>query len=160
MGERKAVRDYGFEYRVSELALHNHVQLQTLRRSKGENGVELLEFGYRAPYTVMAYEIFVKMQRFYWRNVNYNFSRMMSSFLLALILGSVYFNIRMHTTVNMNVKSQSLFIVCVLLAVSSAQNVIPQVLRFRATMYREQASNQYSVFLYNFAWTFGEVLHL
>lgn len=154
----KANRDYAFEYRVSELALRNHIELQNLRRSKGHNGPELLESGYRAPFTVLSWEVVLKMQRIYWRNTSYNFGRMTGSFALALILGSVYFNINPHTTINMNVKSQSLFILCVLLAISNAQNVIPQILRMGVTVEREQMTNQYHVLVHNLAWSLGEVM--
>lgn len=157
VADSRGQRDYAFEYRVSEMALRNHIQLQNLRRSKGQNGPELLEFGYRAPYSLMAWENLLEIQRFYWRNVNYNFNRMTSALLTGLILGSVYFNINPHTTVNMNVKSQSLFITCILLGISSAQNIIPQVLRMSPSFQREQASHQYSVSLHNLAWTFAEV---
>lgn len=156
--DQKAHRDYAFEYRVSELALRNHIQLQNLRRSKGQNGPELLEFGYRAPFSVMAWEVMLKMQRIYWRNTSYNFGRITGSLILALILGTVYFNINPHTTVNMNVKSQSLFILCVLLAISNAQSVVPLLLRMNTTMERDQVTQQYNVWLHSLAWTFGEVM--
>lgn len=153
----KAQRDYAFEYRVNELALRNHVQLQNLRRSKGQKGPELLESGYRAPYSVMAWEVILKMQRIYWRNTNYSFGRLVGALILALILGTVYFNINAHTTVNMSVKSQSLFILCTLLAISNAQSIIPLLLRMNSTMERDQETQQYSVWLHSLAWTFGEV---
>lgn len=156
--DHKTPRDYAFEYRVSELALRNHIQLQILRRSKGDNGPELLESGYRAPYLVMAWEIMLKIQRMYWRNTSYNFGRMTGALALALILGTIYFNINPHTTVNMNVKSQSLFILCILLGISNAQNVIPQILRMTVTVEREQLTNQFNVLMYNAGWTLGEVM--
>jgi hypothetical protein len=154
----KAHRDYAFEYRVSELALRNHIQVQNLRRSKGQNGPELLEFGYRAPYSVMAWEVMLKMQRIYWRNTNYNFGRLAAALILALILGTVYFNVNPHTTVNMTVKSQALYILVVLLAIRNAQSVVPLLLRMNSTIEREQLTQQYSVWLHSLAWTFGEVI--
>lgn len=143
---------------MSELALRNHIELQNLRRSKGHNGPELRERGYRAPFSVMVYETVLKMQRVYWRNTSYSFGRMTGSLALALILGSVYFNINPHTTVNMNVKAQSLFILCILLGISNAQNVIPQILRMGVTTEREQLTHQYHVIVYNVAWSLGEVM--
>ena len=154
----KAHRDYAFEYRVSDLALRNHIQLQNLRRSKGQNGHELLESGYRAPYSVMAWEVVLKMQRIYWRNTTYNFGRLIGALVLGLILGSVYFNVNPHTTINMNVKAQSLFILCTLLAISNAQSVIPVLLRVGNTMERDQVTHQYSVVIHSVAWTLGEVI--
>lgn len=156
--DQKAHWDYAFEYRMSELALRNHIELQNLRRSKGQNGPKLLEFGYRAPYSVMAWEVLLKMQRIYWRNTSYSFGRISGSLILALILGTVYFNINPHTTVNMTVKSQSIFILCALLAISNAQSVIPLLLRMSTTMERDQVTQQYSVWLHSWAWTFGEVM--
>jgi hypothetical protein len=157
VNEVKSLRDYAFEFRVSELALQTHIEMQQLRRGKGEWGPDLVESGYRAPFPLMAKEVLLKMQRFYWRNVNYNFGRMTSALGLGLILGSVYFNITPDTNVKMNVKSQSLFIVCVLLGVTNASNVIPQILTMSATLERETNTNQYNVLLYNIGWTLGEV---
>lgn len=158
--QQKAHRDYAFEYRVSELALRNHIQLQNLRRSKGHSGPLLLQSGYRAPYSVMAWEVLLKLQRIYWRNTSYNFGRITGALILALILGTVYFNIDPHTTVKMTVKSQSIFILCALLSLSNAQSVVPLLLRMLATMERDQATQQYSVWLHSLAWNFGEVMYI
>lgn len=155
--EFKAHRDYAFEYRMSDLALRNHIQLQNLRRSKGHNGPELLDRGYRAPFGVMVFETMLKVQRIYWRNTPYNFGRMTSSFALALLFGTVFFNITPDTTVKMNVKTLSLFILCILLGTSNAQNVIPQILRLGVTIEREQMTHQYHTLVHSLAWTLGEV---
>ena len=153
--DHKTHRDYAFEYRMSESALRNHIELQKLRRSKGD---ELQESGYRAPFSVMVFETVLKTQRIYWRNTSYNFGRMTGALGLALLLGTVYFNINPHTTINMNVKSQSLFILCVLLGISNAQSVIPQILRMGVTVEREQMSHQYHTVVYSLSWTLGEVM--
>ncbi|KAJ7522816.1 hypothetical protein O6H91_18G028200 [Diphasiastrum complanatum] len=158
--DRKALKDYALEYRVSDLALRNHMQLQRLRHSKGTLGPELVDQGYGATFTAMGLEIFKKMQLYYWRNVNYTWGRIVSSVLSGLLMGSVYFNVNEHSSAGMNTRALSIFISCVLLAISNANSVIPQVVIQRQSHDREKATRQYSLLLYNISFTLAEVPYL
>lgn len=157
---RKSEKDYAFEYRVSELALRNHVHLQHLRRSKGQNGPKIHIRNYGAPFSSMLYHSIVTVQREYWRNVNYSWGRMLGFLIMSIIMGSVFYRRDLHTAPGLNSRAGAIFISCVLVGITNAQNAIPHVMQLRAVHLRERASHQSSVLLYNIAYTLAEIPYL
>jgi hypothetical protein len=156
IGSRSAFRspkDFAFEYRISELALNNHVHLQRHMRAKGgiQNKDRSVNF-----FTVF-WETFMSIQKQYWRNVNYSWGRMFGFLLQSIILGSVFYNIDIRTTTGMNSRSGAIFISCVLVGMTNAQNVIPQMIQMNAVQKRERAVKQARVSLYNISYTLAEV---
>lgn len=155
VANRVALKDYAFEYRVSDLALNNHIKLQRFRRNKA--GPELITTGYRSSYGQMAKEVIVRLQKSYWRNVNYSWGRMTFVTVMGILLGSVYFDAKYKTQAKMNTRAFSIFISCVLMGITNAQNVIPQISMHRLVYTRERNANHYSPLLYNIAWSLAEV---
>ncbi|CAM6101594.1 unnamed protein product [Calypogeia fissa] len=158
--ERKAIKDYAFEYRVNELSLHNHIELQSLRRGKAKLGPEINDSSFGSSYWSRARYIFVKLQLFYWRNVAYSWGRLFSSIVLGILLGSIYWQQGWDTTPGLNTKSGAIFISTLLQCITNAQAVIPQVNLYRPAYVREKSSRQLNVFLYSTSWTFGEIPYL
>ncbi|BBN17690.1 protein MpABCG27 [Marchantia polymorpha subsp. ruderalis] len=158
--ERTASRDYAFEYRTSDLALHNHIQLQRVKRSKGVLGPEVTDTSLGASLRTNGKYVFQKMQKYYWRNVPYSWGRIISSGMIAVLLGSVYFNIGYHTTLLMNVRAGSLYIATLLLAMTNVNAVLPQFLVQRQNYNREKASAQFNLAFYGMSWTFAEFQYL
>lgn len=158
--DRKAIKDYAFEYRVNELALHNHMQLQALRRGKEVIGPEINEDGYGSSYLTRAWLVFSKVQLFYWRNVAYSWGRLFSSIVMAILLGSIFWQQKSDTTPAMNAKSSAIFISTLLQCISNAQAVIPQVGLSRPAYNREKTSGHLSVLMYSVSWTMAEVPYL
>ena len=158
IGSRSAFRspkDFAFEYRISELALHNHVQLQRHLRAKG--GIQVFDRSVNIASTF--WQTFISIQRQYWRNINYSWGRMIGFLLQSIILGSVFYNIDIRTTTGMNSRSGAIFISCVLVGMTNAQNVIPQMIQVNAAQKRERAVKQARVSLYNISYTLAEVCH-
>ncbi|KAG6540811.1 hypothetical protein Mapa_017836 [Marchantia paleacea] len=158
--ERTASRDYAFEYRTNDLALHNHIQLQRVKRSKGVLGPEISDTSRGASLRTNGKYVFQKMQKYYWRNIPYSWGRIISSGMIALLLGSVYFNIDYNTTLLMNVRAGSLYIATLLLAMTNVNAVIPQFLVQRQNYNREKASAQFNLAFYGMSWTFAEFQYL
>jgi hypothetical protein len=155
--ERKAVKDYAFEYRVNELALHNHIQLQALRRGKQHLGPEINDESFGSSYLTRARTVFQKLQIFYWRNVAYSWGRLFSTMLLAILLGSIFWQQDWDSTPGMNTKAGGIFISTLLKGTTNAQAVLPQIHSNRAIYSREKSGRQLNFFLYSLAWTSGEV---
>lgn len=59
-GGGRALRDYGFEYRVSDLALRNAEEVEVVRRERGKGGPELRETGFAASHLLQARECIIK----------------------------------------------------------------------------------------------------
>ncbi|MCO5571123.1 hypothetical protein L7F22_024855 [Adiantum nelumboides] len=157
---RKSEKDYGFEYRVSELALRNHVHLQHLRRSKGQNGQKVQIRSYGASFLSVLNQTIMTVQRSYWRNVSYSWGRMIGYLITSIILGSVFYKLDERTTPGLNSRAGAIFISCVLVGMSNAQNAIPQVIQMRAVHLRERAIHQSNILVYNIAYTLAEIPYL
>ncbi|KAH7282783.1 hypothetical protein KP509_35G047300 [Ceratopteris richardii] len=156
---RKSEKDYAFEYSVSELALKNHVQLQQLRRP-GRNGEKIQIRSYGASYYTVLMETIMSVQRQYWRNVNYSWGRMLAFLIMSVILGSVFYKLDRTSTLGLNSMAGSIFISCVLVGMTNAQNAIPQTMQMRAVHLRERAVHQTSILAYNIAYTLAEIPYL
>eukprot|EP00250_Pteridium_aquilinum_P022490 c25391_g3_i1 orf=250-2904(-) len=157
---KKSEKDYAFEYRVSELALRNHVHLQHLRRSKGQNGPPIQIRDYGARFSSKLFQSIMVIQRQYWRNINYSWGRMVGFLIMSIILGSVFYKIDEKTTPGLNSRAGAIFISCVLVGMTNAQNAIPQVMQMRAVHLRERAIHQSNVLLENIAYTLAEIPYL
>ncbi|KAH7447131.1 hypothetical protein KP509_01G092800 [Ceratopteris richardii] len=156
---RKSEKDYAFEYQASELALKNHIHLQQLRKP-GRNGEEVKIHRYEASFWRVFLETIISVQHQYWRNVNYSLGRVFAFLITAVILGSVFYNLDMTTTAGLNSLSGAIFISCVLVGITNAQNAIPQVIQLRAVHLRERAVHQSSVLIYNIADILAEIPYL
>lgn len=154
---RRSIKDYAFEYRVSELAFQNHKFLQQLQRSKTQNVSELHAQKYAAPFTTMLFQTMMTIQRQYWRNTNYSWARFISYLIMSLLLGSVFYKIDVHDNAGMNSRAGAIFIGCVLVGLTSAQNAVPLVIQMRDVLRRERAVHQARVSMYNIAFSFAEV---
>ncbi|KAL2652756.1 hypothetical protein R1flu_020884 [Riccia fluitans] len=104
---------------------------------------------------------FTKRQyKTYWRNIAYSFGRMMLSVVLGLLLGSAFWQIKYDNTPGMASRLGLIYLSIVFVAITNANNVIPQVNAERPVYYRERASNMYSLLLYNMSWTLAEIPYL
>ncbi|KAL3679045.1 hypothetical protein R1sor_022001 [Riccia sorocarpa] len=158
--DRKASRDYAFEYRTNDLALHNHIQLRRVKRSKGKLGAEIIEPGRTVSFLTSGKHVFAVMQRYYWRNLPYSWGRITTSILIAALLGSVYWNIQYNTVLLMNVRASSLYITTLLLAITNINAALPQFLVQRQNYVQEKARARYFLFWYGFNFTLAELQYL
>ncbi|KAL2613833.1 hypothetical protein R1flu_025525 [Riccia fluitans] len=160
--DRKVARDYAFEYRTNDLALYNHIQLQRVKRSRGTLGSEVVEPSSDAEvsFITSAKSIFKLMQLYYWRNLPYSWGRITSSILIAILLGSVYFNIPYDTTIRMNVRASSLYITTLLLAITNINAALPQFLVQRQNYVREKARNRFFPLWYGISFSILELQYL
>jgi len=88
------------------------------------------------------------MKRFfihYWRSPNYSFSRMVVNIILALLFGSIYYQIDKSTDTGIRSLTSFFFITCTFQGVLSMSNVLPVVQELRTVYYRERAAKSYSV---------------
>jgi len=98
-----------------------------------------------------------RVQRQYWRNLHYSFGRLMSSIILGLLIGSLFWQIDVTTVPGMNARAGQMFASCLLLMVGNAQNVVPQVVAGLPAFRRERATRQYKTSTYSIAWSLAEV---
>ncbi|KAL3689857.1 hypothetical protein R1sor_016166 [Riccia sorocarpa] len=158
--DRKAAKDYAFEYRTSDLALHNHIQLQRVKRSKGKLGAEVVEMSQAVSFLTSGRYIFRVMQRYYWRNLPYSWGRITTSIILAVLLGSVYWDFKYDTVLRTNIRASSLYITTLLLAITNINAALPQFLVQRQSYVQEKARARYFFFWYAFSFSVSEFEYL
>jgi uncharacterized transporter YbjL len=74
------------------------------------------------------FQIVVMRQfRTYWRNISYSFGRIMLVCILGLILGSTFWQIKYDTATGMVSRTGLVYIAVVMVAITNANNVIPQI---------------------------------
>eukprot|EP00850_Spirogloea_muscicola_P004781 SM000021S06414 [mRNA] locus=s21:129930:140406:+ [translate_table: standard] len=153
-------RNYAFEYKGSLLCVNNDIELDRIRQAKGKIGLQLTTSGNASSLTTQAVTLITRMQLQYWRNLNYSFGRLMSAVILGLLLGSTYWQENYESTPGMNARAGSLFASCLLLAISNAMNIVPQLAAADPGFKRELATSQYHVFFYGLSWALAEIPYL
>ncbi|KAL3683081.1 hypothetical protein R1sor_001103 [Riccia sorocarpa] len=155
-----AERDFAMDYSKSALNQVNAEVLESFRFGKGKLGPQPTVKGYAATVWLMFLTVTKRQYKTYWRNIAYSFGRMMLSVILGLLLGSAFWQIKYDNTPGMASRLGLIYLSIVFVAITNANNVIPQVNAERPVYYRERASNMYSLLLYNLSWTLAEIPYL
>ncbi|CAM6092842.1 unnamed protein product [Calypogeia fissa] len=152
--------DFALDYQQSSLNQNNGEILETYRFGKGKLGAQPTVKGYAATWHLMFVTVVTRQYKTYWRNIAYSFGRMMMAIILSLLLGSAFWQIKYDTIPGMATRMGLIYLSIVFIAITNANNVIPQVNLERPVYYRERASNMYSLFLYILSWTLAEIPYL
>nr|XP_024402508.1 pleiotropic drug resistance protein 1-like isoform X1 [Physcomitrium patens]XP_024402509.1 pleiotropic drug resistance protein 1-like isoform X1 [Physcomitrium patens]XP_024402510.1 pleiotropic drug resistance protein 1-like isoform X1 [Physcomitrium patens]XP_024402511.1 pleiotropic drug resistance protein 1-like isoform X1 [Physcomitrium patens]XP_024402512.1 pleiotropic drug resistance protein 1-like isoform X1 [Physcomitrium patens]XP_024402513.1 pleiotropic drug resistance protein 1-li len=161
-----AERDFARDYQQSSLAqqyrifIKNLKELETYKFGRGKFGLEPIIKGYGATYWQLCKIVTVRQFRTYWRNISYSFGRMMLMIVLGLILGTTYYQIKYDNIAGMSSRMGLIYIGVIMVGLTNANNVIPQVNAERVVYYRERASNMYPVLFYSMSWTLAEIPYL
>ncbi|EFJ33605.1 hypothetical protein SELMODRAFT_406260 [Selaginella moellendorffii] len=158
---RKDEQNLGLVYRASSLGSSNAEELKKLRKQYRKNSFwPALDSTYAAPYSKQAWLVFLRTQRFLYRNVQYTFGRLSGSIALGLLLGSVYYKIATNDTFSVTSRSLFIYIQVMLLGVIIANNVVPQLGTDRLVYHREQRAAMYAPIFYPVSWAIAEIPYL
>lgn len=155
--ERKSIRDYAFEYRMSDRAIQSAVQLSEFRRNRGKFGPKLQFPDRIRTYFLRMTNVFVNIQLMYWRNVGYTFNRLIYSVLIALILGFLYYDLSPTTFTGMNTRGAFIFASVVFGGTAHAGSAVAAVAEQRVVIANQRASKQYPVLWHTIAHTIAEI---
>ena len=155
--ERGALRDYAFEYRISDLALENATQLAQFRRARDESSGKLCLPGRYQTYVRQALEVIFYLQKVYLRNTNYTFTRWSYAMLMALLLGTLYFNLDVTHFTGMNSKAAFVFATVVFGSTVNAGSAVSVVAQLKQVIMHQRAEREYPVLLHTIGFTLAEV---
>lgn len=108
------------------------------------------------PLSTQAYEVIRRQFQLYWRNPEYNGTRITVSIVIGLVLGVLYLQDIGTDQSGFGLAFAALFLTLVPASIS-AQNIIPLCMEGRDVFYREVASGTYAPLAYHSAVGFVEV---
>lgn len=142
--------DYGAAYKTSDLAqetrelidgpLSSHrVDLEGMSKFQGVNSWQTMQV------------VLKRMNTSYWRNTEYNATRIMVFTVLGLIFGSVYFDLDDSDMSGLQSKWSAVFVTSVYSLAIHAFSCVTQVVVYRSVMIRETSSRMYSPIQFSLA---------
>ena len=141
--------DFAEAYQGSALAQENAKELETLRQASSET----LSSGSRYPRSLPAQLkiLLGKWNSIYWRSTNYNITRTLTCILIALVLGSIYWQIDGNDVQSTFSKAGAIYSAVLFLNVMHVNTIQSLVASERTVYYRENAANMYHPIVFNLA---------
>jgi len=115
---------------------------------------------YNASYWVQFKVLMWRISLSFWRSPTYNFGRIFSSIIIALIFASAYIDQKYSSDVDCISRVALIYMTTLFVGVIGMMSVQPVMFAERPAFYREQFSDIYDVKLYTLALTLVEVPYL
>eukprot|EP01001_Neometanema_parovale_P004306 NODE_15_length_4507_cov_49.404653_g13_i0.p1 GENE.NODE_15_length_4507_cov_49.404653_g13_i0~~NODE_15_length_4507_cov_49.404653_g13_i0.p1 ORF type:complete len:1404 (+),score=270.35 NODE_15_length_4507_cov_49.404653_g13_i0:55-4266(+) len=151
----QATHDFSLIFQRSAMCADMQKRLREIEQKPGA----ALRFDDRfaAPMSVQLKMLFRKSGRAYWRSPQYNLTRSILNVVIALLLGSIYYQIKVVNIPTMFSMTAVQFLAAAFLGVLNFVSILPVMALERAAYYRERASNMYSVQAYAVAFAVVEL---
>ncbi|KAM5578905.1 pleiotropic drug resistance protein 1-like [Rosa sericea] len=145
--------DFAHVYKKSELYRRNK-QLITEYSTPSPSSKELsFPTRYSQPFLIQSMACLWKQHWSYWRNPSYNAVRLLFTIAIALLFGTMFWNLGSKTNRKQDLFNAMgcMFTAVIFLGVQNATSVQPIVAIERTVFYREKAAGMYSALAYAFA---------
>eukprot|EP00667_Euglena_gracilis_P000307 EG_transcript_307 len=139
--------DFPAEYEVSALCAHNTEELQESLQCTGEQMTS--GHRYQATYWTQYRVLMQKWQRIYWRSPGYNVARLVTSILIALVMGTIFYQLPFSDKQAVFSRVGLQFISLLFMGVMFAQTIQGLVAVERGVFYRERAAQMYHPLVLN-----------
>eukprot|EP00164_Ancoracysta_twista_P000277 GFYU01000392.1.p1 GENE.GFYU01000392.1~~GFYU01000392.1.p1 ORF type:complete len:1408 (-),score=377.02 GFYU01000392.1:90-4313(-) len=141
--------DYTTKYLDSELSRTNILELDRLRDSSARGSKVEFKSVFAANQWTQFVALMDRVTRSYWRSPSYNLVRFGVYLGLALLFGSVYWDINSTDQPGMFSAVAAMFMTTTFVGIINMTTIVPFMMDERAVFYRERASNTYSPYIYN-----------
>ncbi|GLJ34605.1 hypothetical protein SUGI_0695940 [Cryptomeria japonica] len=153
-----ATANFAEIYHSSKLALFNTDEMKRLQKqSKRKAFKPVFSSPYPSSYKRQAVMVFLRTQRFLWRNVNYTFGRLTGCIMIGFLMGSLYFQIEFDDVYGLTSRTLYIYMQIILIGVVSANNVIPQLGTDRLVYFKERRAGMYAPIFYPLSWAVAEI---
>lgn len=132
-------------------------EISSMKKLTKTRTLKGLSSTYPTPYSQQASLVLLRTQRFLWRNVQYTFGRLTGCMVIAILMGSLYFQIGYNDVYSMASRALYIYMQVILIGVISANNVIPQIGTDRLVYFRERRARMYHPIFYPISWAVGEI---
>ncbi|CAM6087925.1 unnamed protein product [Calypogeia fissa] len=158
---RAPIHDFSEVYSHSSLASTNMEDLKLLREPNKRKAFKLVSTsGYPAAFYMQAVMVFLRTQKFLWRNVGYTFGRIVSSIAVGLIMGLVFVGTSNDNTLSLTSRTLYIYAQVILIGIVTANNVVPQLGTDRLAYFRERRAGMYHPILYPISWAIAEIPYI
>ncbi|XP_078161527.1 ABC transporter G family member 36-like [Carex rostrata] len=144
--------DFTQLYKNSELYKRNKALIRELSVPPPESSDLSFPTQYSQPFFTQCIACLWKQHLSYWRNPSYTAVRFFFTLVVALLLGSIFWQLgkKTNTQVDLLNSMGSMYIATLLLGVQNSSTVMPVVSIERTVFYRERAAGMYSALPYAF----------
>ncbi|XP_062143754.1 pleiotropic drug resistance protein TUR2-like [Alnus glutinosa] len=147
-------------YQANSLQKINNEEICSIKKMNKKRRRNYLSSTYPAPYSRQAILVLLRTQRFLWRNVQYTYGRLTGCVMIALLMGSLYFQIEYNDIYGATSHTLYIYMQLILIGVISANNVVPQIGTDRLVYFREKRAGMYLPIFYPLSWAVGEIPYL
>ncbi|KAL3515901.1 hypothetical protein ACH5RR_022803 [Cinchona calisaya] len=149
--------NFADSYRASSLHKLVNKEIAAIKNLHKVRVPEKIAPAYPAPYSRQAVLVLLSTQRFLWRNVQYTYGRLTGCIMIGFLMGSLYFQIEDTEVFGVTSRSLYIYMQVILIGVTSANNVIPQIGTDRLVYLREKRAGTYLPIFYPLSWALGEI---
>lgn len=150
--------DYAGSYQVSQLHEDCLQRIDEITLSVSEQGRISFPERYATSLSTQIHEVMARARKVYWRSPSYNMVRMMTSIVLALLIGSVYVSTRVPADESdMNSRATTIFVSFLFMSVNALNTVLALFEAERNMYYRHKAALMYDKRAMGVAFTVAEL---
>uniref|UniRef100_A0A0D3EPJ5 ABC transporter domain-containing protein n=1 Tax=Oryza barthii TaxID=65489 RepID=A0A0D3EPJ5_9ORYZ len=145
--------DFSEIYKKSELYQRNKALIEEISRAPANSGDLLFPNKYSQTFFKQCLICLWKQNLLYWRNIHYTGRRFFVTTVIALLFGTVFWNLGMKRTKPQDLFNSmgSMYSAVLVLGIQNASGIQPVIAMERIVFYRERASGMYSALPYAFA---------
>lgn len=150
--------DYAGAYSSSNLRLETLEKIDEIVQSPSEETLLTFPSKYATSLSVQMLTVLKRTWKVYWRSPSYNRTRVVTSAVLSLLIGSVYVSNRVPSTeADMNSRVTTIYISFIMMAVLGMNTVLPFFELERNMYYRHKSSLMYDTPAISSAYTVAEL---
>uniref|UniRef100_A0A0D9Y9Q6 ABC transporter domain-containing protein n=1 Tax=Oryza glumipatula TaxID=40148 RepID=A0A0D9Y9Q6_9ORYZ len=145
--------DFSEIYKKSELYQRNKALIEEISSAPANSGDLLFPNKYSHTFFKQCLICLWKQNLLYWRNIHYTGRRFFVTTVIALLFGTVFWNLGMKRTKPQDLFNSmgSMYSAVLVLGIQNASGIQPVIAMERIVFYRERASGMYSALPYAFA---------
>jgi len=151
VGKTRQIADYATVFDKNEQAVRAAAEVETLSKpvADAEKKLNTNTSVYATSVWNQFKHVFTRFVVSHWRNVEFNFTRLMIITILGVIFGLVYLQVDDTDAPGVASKIGVVFMTTTFNGVIYSATALPVLVRLRAAFYREQSSNTYSSWAYS-----------
>jgi ABC-type multidrug transport system ATPase subunit/ABC-type multidrug transport system permease subunit len=150
--------DYAGAYNSSQLHNRTLDNIAEIVQAQSEEALVTFPSKYATSFSTQMLTVLKRTWKVYWRSPSYNRTRIVTSMVLSLLIGSVYVTNRIPTTeADMNSRVTTIYISFVMVAILGMNTVFPFFELERNMYYRHKSSLMYDTPAISTAYTLAEL---
>jgi ABC-type multidrug transport system ATPase subunit/ABC-type multidrug transport system permease subunit len=150
--------DYSGAYRSSMLRTRTLELIDAILEAQSEASIVTFPSKYATSLSMQILSVLKRTWKVYWRSPSYNRTRILTSAVLSLLIGSVYVSNRVPSTeADMNSRVTTIYVSFIMMAMLGMNTVLPFFELERNMYYRHKSALMYDTIAISSAYTLAEL---